>query len=482
MEKTVQDKLKSTVGFKYVMSQLSIKSPYGIKHYRKVKPYSRDEDAKLSQELNRIQLFISLIRERKEDIKKVESLLIKFKDIEMTVINCQNGKTLDLVELYELKMQAIYMQEFYELINPLISFYEIRLNKTNTIIETLSNKPTEITYDFYLYERYSERLKMIREKKQAIEHHYYRISDPLEQERIKKLRSEYVRLEDEEELKVRRELTKQLSSTIKVIYANIKKVGHIDFLIAKARLATKYDSVRPVITDGEFILEDIVNPHIQDSVEENGGNYTKNSITLYEGTTVITGANMSGKSSILKTVALNAILAQLGFFVFAKVARIPLVDTILYVGSETESYNHGLSSFGFEIMTLNETIEVMKSKRCIVCIDEFARSTNPHEGQKFVKAYATYSNTFPSFTLFATHYDGIVDLDMNHYQIAGLKDELINSSSNTKTTLNTIHNYMDYSLKRVNDQREVPKEAYKVSLLLNIDEDFKGYLDKYYGE
>ncbi len=78
--------------------------------------------------------------------------------------------------------------------------------------------------------------------------------------------------------------------------------------------------------------------------------------------------------------------------------------------------------------------------------DEFARGTNPKEGQKFVEALAKYLNDRPTISLMTTHFDGIVGDNMNHYQVVGLKNvdfenlrRKIELSKNSYGTYSGIH-------------------------------------------
>lgn len=470
MNQFVSEKVSEVIGFTYIMNQLEIKCPYGNKYMKNVLGNMDINKEKLETEYSLIKQFIDKLL----NIERLVSTLGKFKDITHTLIYCSKGKVLDIVELYEVKIQAIFINELIETLDNL-NITSIKLEKCCSIIELLS-PDSIITNDFYIYPSYSKKLKSIREEKRNIEHEFFNTSDEVLREELKLKRSKYVILEAEAELNVRIDLSAKLKEMIDIMIENSKIIGHIDFLVAKAKLAHKYSGAEPTISESSLSLVEMCNPYIKEDVEKFGNYYTENSIVMNEGTTIITGANMSGKSSVIKTIALNVLLSHFGFFVFAKKAVIPIVSGIEYIGVENLGSMHGLSSFGFEITKLNEIIAKIKCTKYLICVDEFARSTNPSEGQKFVKAFVEFSNNFNSFTILSTHYDGVYVEDINHYQIVGLKeDEKVSS-------INDINRLMDYSLKKVSYRSEVPKEAYKVSLLLKIDNDFKQYLDKCYME
>ncbi|QVK19101.1 DNA mismatch repair protein MutS [Mycoplasmatota bacterium] len=472
MNKFINGQVKKVISFNDLMKEITIHSAYGNFFLHHLTPFdSKDE---LLKEYHLIEKFIQHFN----DFDKLERILDKFKDIKLTLKNCKEGKILDIVDLYEIKIQAIYMNELKKVFNP-FDIELLTMNDCQDIIQLLSSSNNDITTDFTIYNSYSEHLKEIRLEKRKIEHQYFKADDK-NREQLQILRSKYVILEADEELKVRKKLTHQLQNMVCKMEDNISKISHIDVLIGKAKMAVKYHAVKPTISENLLSLVDMENPLIKNQVEQLGNHYTKNSIEMYQGTTILTGANMSGKSSVIKTVALNVCLAHLGFYVFAKEAFIPIVSGIEYVGYESENVIHGLSSFGFEIASINNTIEKMKKNTYLICVDEFARSTNPSEGQKFVKAFAEFSKNYSSYTLLATHYDGVVTSNMNHYQIEGLKDEEIDSV--TIHSIKDFNRFMNYTLKKVTKIEQVPKEAYKVSVLLDIDKDFKAYLDKCYEE
>ncbi len=470
MNKFVSKNVCDVIGFSYLMSQLTITSPYGYNYMEKKFNNIEINKAKLETEYSLIYQFIDIL----PNSQKLELNLSKFKDITHTLKYCVKGKVLDIVELYEVKIQAILMNELSDLLKNL-NINSLKLESCFKIIEILS-PDSNITNDFYIYPCYSKKLKSIREEKRRIEHEFYKTTDEVLREELKSKRSKYVILEAEEELDVRVKLSTKLKQLLDIMIENSIVIGHLDFLIAKARLAKIYSGTKPILTKSNLRFVEMSNPYTKEEVENSGNHYKKNSIDMNEGTTIITGANMGGKSSIIKTIALNVLLSHMGFFVFAKKAEIPIFYGIEYISGDSLDSMHGLSSFGFEIVKLNEAIAKIKSNKYLVCVDEFARSTNPSEGQKFVKAFVEFSNKFNSITILSTHYDGVYVKNINHYQIVGLKEnEFVKS-------INDINKLMDYSLKKVSYLNEVPKEAYKVSLLLNIDNDFKQYLDKCYME
>lgn len=99
---------------------------------------------------------------------------------------------------------------------------------------------------------------------------------------------------------------------------------------------------------------------------EKGLEFTPVDLELERGATVVTGANMGGKSVSLKTITLNLLLMHTGFFVFAKGMTAPLFHSVGLIGADGQSVERGLSSFGAEVKELDE---VLKRKRYLyLCI------------------------------------------------------------------------------------------------------------------
>ena len=184
----------------------------------------------------------------------------------------------------------------------------------------------------------------------------------------------------------------------------------------------RYGGILPEITDGELELTDMVNPELCDLLEQKGRRFVPVSIALTRGATVITGANMGGKSVAMKTVALNVLLLQAGFLVCAKRARMPLFHSVKMLFDDLQSIQSGLSGFGSEIVEFQKALSEVEEGYSLFLLDEFARGTNPDEGARIVQAVTRYLNDVDAISLLTTHYDKVAEFAHAHYQIIGLRD------------------------------------------------------------
>ena len=225
---------------------------------------------------------------------------------------------------------------------------------------------------------------------------------------------------------------------------NANVTGRLDLLLEKLTATYFGKAVKPVFSgmtgidaenmykntenekantasDISFKLENVTNPWVASVLKNRGLEFTPLSIELTQGATVITGANMGGKSISLKTIVLNVVLAMCGFYVYADYAEIPFFENIQMISEELQSVQKGLSSFGAEIIQMKDVIENVEKEFCFVVLDEFSRGTNPHEGAALVRAVTKYLNHKHVVALLVTHFDHVAEYGKAHYQVVGLK-------------------------------------------------------------
>ena len=117
--------------------------------------------------------------------------------------------------------------------------------------------------------------------------------------------------------------------------------------MAKAKLALRYHCVRPALsTDKTISLKGVSHPQVAEELAERGEQFTALELELGPGCTVITGANMGGKTVSLRSTVLSLLLCQCGFFVFGQSARLPMFDRVELILADCGPGAGGLSSFG----------------------------------------------------------------------------------------------------------------------------------------
>ncbi len=205
------------------------------------------------------------------------------------------------------------------------------------------------------------------------------------------------------------ELVLALSDYVVPVQLNATLVARLDCLISFAKVAKRNGYIRPHIKDDTSI--DIKNgrhPVIEQQLPP-GESYVSNDVYLDNETQqiiVITGPNMSGKSALLRQVALIVIMAQTGCFVPAQHAEIGIVDKVFTRVGASDNISSGESTFMVE---MNETASILNniSNRSLILLDEIGRGTSTYDGISIAWAIVEYLHEHPDAkakTLFATHY------------------------------------------------------------------------------
>ena len=210
------------------------------------------------------------------------------------------------------------------------------------------------------------------------------------------------------------QIREQISMETERIQQTAAFLGELDALLSMAEVAGKYNYVKPEINEEDkIIIIDGRHPVIEQM--KLGGGFVPNDIILdckESQLIIITGPNMSGKSTIMRQVALIVLMAQIGSFVPAKEAVIGLVDRIFTRVGASDNLAKGESTFMVE---MNETANILSNatNRSLIILDEIGRGTSTFDGVSIAWAVAEYIHDQPKLsakTLFATHYHELTEL------------------------------------------------------------------------
>lgn len=199
--------------------------------------------------------------------------------------------------------------------------------------------------------------------------------------------------------------------------AALMRFGHelseVDVVTALAELAEEQRYIRPDFhNDVEISIAGSRHPVVEQMLSQP---FIENDIELKPaGCLLLTGPNMAGKSTLMRQVAVTSILAQMGSFVPAKSARLPLLERVSTRIGASDFLAEGLSTFMVE---MKETAEILESasERTLVVLDEIGRGTATYDGLSLAQAILEYLLTQKRcLTLFATHYHELTKLAENH--------------------------------------------------------------------
>ncbi len=432
---------------------------------------------------------INSLKKNKAVYENIQYEFCKVKNIKNTIVRLENKNILDEIELFEIKNFAINVNkimEYYSKLNLNVDY--INFKSLGKVVKLLDPDNLKLT-TFRIYEAYSKQLLLIRQNKLNVEKEIFSSTDIENIEKLKKKRLEIVIQEDKEVLKIRKALTEELYYYLIDVKENTTNIGKLDLLIAKADLAIKYNAIKPSINEeNKIYFKDLVNPNLQRILDSQGKQYIPISIELDKKITIISGANMGGKSVSMKTIALNLYLFQCGFFIFAKEANLCILDFIYLVSDDMQDINKGLSTFGAEIIKLKEITKLIKLRDGFIALDEFARGTNPIEGRLLLKSICEYFKQYNSISLISTHLDDINISDVDYYQVIGLRNvnfeglkRQINLKIGTDKSSNGVkilQEYMDYRMEKVSKETKVPKDAINICKLLGLDNEIINIANK----
>ena len=216
-------------------------------------------------------------------------------------------------------------------------------------------------------------------------------------------------------------------------------VAELDALASLAEVARHHEWVRPVVDESRSLdiragRHPVIEPLLR---SQSGEEFVPNDAVLDPeaiGIVLLTGPNMSGKSTYLRQVALIVLLAQMGSFVPAEAARIGIVDRVFTRVGASDRLARGESTFMVE---MREAAEILgqATARSLVILDEIGRGTSTFDGLSIAWAVAEYLHDTPGLrprTLFATHYHELTDLAATrahvgnaHFEVREWKDEVV---------------------------------------------------------
>jgi len=211
-----------------------------------------------------------------------------------------------------------------------------------------------------------------------------------------------------------RQLCQQIIAVGGQILATARAIAQIDALSSLAEVAVRHGYTRPTLTNDDVIdIKGGRHPIVEQSIGSD--NFVPNDAYLCNKDNqliILTGPNMSGKSTYLRQVALIILLAQIGSFIPADSANVGIVDRIFTRIGAQEDLAAGQSTFMVE-MTEAANILNNATPRSFIILDEIGRGTSTYDGLSIAWAVAEFIHNHPELgakTIFATHYHELVDL------------------------------------------------------------------------
>lgn len=199
------------------------------------------------------------------------------------------------------------------------------------------------------------------------------------------------------------------------LHACAQALSTIDVLVSLAILASEKGYVCPVFHPGYNVnVVEGKHPILDDRMKKK--RYVSNDWKMSEDEHVqlITGPNMGGKSTYMRQNALLVVMAQMGSFIPAKTAELPIFDRIFTRIGASDDILTGKSTFMVEMMEANAAL-CYATKHSLILFDEIGRGTATYDGMALAQAMLEYiDEAIGAKTLFSTHYHELTDLEKEH--------------------------------------------------------------------
>ncbi len=247
------------------------------------------------------------------------------------------------------------------------------------------------------------------ERKQTLSNCERYISPILKEKEAMILNAEEKIIELEYQLFV--EIREKVKEYIPRLQEVSKIISEIDVLQSFSTVAEENNYVRPVITDERFVnITSNRHPVVEKVID---GEFVPNNIIMDKNTDIllITGPNMAGKSTYMRQMAITVIMAQIGSFVPANEAVMPIFDAIYTRIGASDDLVSGESTFMVEMKEANYAIS-NATKNSLILFDELGRGTATFDGMALAQAIIEYiHNEIGAKTIFSTHYHELTDLE-----------------------------------------------------------------------
>ncbi len=223
---------------------------------------------------------------------------------------------------------------------------------------------------------------------------------------------------EEQILEVERRLFEELCRTLcesaPRLMHTARALAHLDVFLSLAEVAVREGYIRPTLTEDDLLVINAGRHPVVEQLLDGGIRYVPNDthFDTMSRVHIITGPNMSGKSTYIRQVAIITLMAQIGSFVPADEATIGLVDRIFARIGAQDEIHAGQSTFMVEMV---ETARLLSgsTNRSLLILDEVGRGTSTYDGLAIARAVIEYIHNNPRLncrTLFATHYHELTEM------------------------------------------------------------------------
>lgn len=433
--------IDSPSGFRFMVDNLCIHSGYSRKLLLESTMMHDKSSIEKSYSILKEFYHVAENDENKNAVQTLQFKLCNLKDINNTIARLASSAVIDDIELFEVKSLAILSADVKNILEKLNLVGIIEIPSLEDVVKILDPDGLRIA-TFYIYDSYSEELASLRKKLKEKESYQEDVYNKV------------MELEDE----IRTKLSEELKPFESGLCKALRALAEVDLNLAKAIQMKEMGLCFPTLSSDEISsYRGMFHPEVKSILKNENKEYQNVDINFGLKPLIIMGANMGGKTIVLKTLALCQYLMQFGFGIPAQSAEMMIYDEIFCCTTDDQSINKGLSSFGAEMKNIDAVIKASRRtksdeniERIMALIDEPARTTNPTEGTALVSSLVKLLQDKKMSLVIVTHYN-------------------INTYNNKCLRVKGLENgRMNYSLVETYEG-EVPHEALNIAESLGVD-------------
>ena len=382
--------IDSPCGLRFILDELCTHSSYSRKLLLESTMMHDRESIEKSYSVLKEFYHVVENDDNKNAIQTLQFKLCKLKDINNTISRLSSSTVIDDIELYEVKSLAILSADVKNILEKLNLINVIEIPTLDDVVNILDPDGLRIA-TFYIYDSYSEELAVLRKKLK--EKDFYQ----------EEIYNKVMEVEDA----IRAKLSEALKPFVHDLCEALNALADVDLNLAKALQMKELGLCFPTISnDNVATYKGIFHPEVKNILDKEKREYQKVDIQFGMKPVIIMGANMGGKTIVLKTLAMSQYLLQFGFGIPADSAEMMIYDEMFCLTTDDQSLNKGLSSFAAEMKNIDAVIKASHDdKKILALIDEPARSTNPTEGTALVSSLVKLLQDKAMSLIIVTHYN-----------------------------------------------------------------------------
>ena len=424
--------IDSPCGLRFILDELCTHSSYSRKLLLESTMMHDRESIEKSYSVLKEFYHVVENDENKNIIQTLQFKLCNLKDINNTISRLASSAVIDDIELFEVKNLALLSADVKNILEKISLDKIIEIPTLEDVVKILDPDGLRIA-TFYIYDSYSEELAVLRKKLK--EKDFYQ----------EEIYNKVMEVEDA----IRAKLSEALKPFVHDLCEALNALADVDLNLAKALQMKELGLCFPTISnDNVATYKGIFHPEVKNILYKEKREYQKVDIQFGMKPVIIMGANMGGKTIVLKTLAMSQYLLQFGFGIPADSAEMMIYDEMFCLTTDDQSLNKGLSSFAAEMKNIDAVIKASHDdKKILALIDEPARSTNPTEGTALVSSLVKLLQDKAMSLIIVTHYNiktynnkclrvkGLIDGKMNYELVETHEGEVPHEALNIAESL-----------------------------------------------